>query len=218
MRKNSEFQVFSPNKKVCINRQLDIAPNSSIYSVTFEKLLYHPRILSLFAGGLGQPQNSFSSRNTFKARFEKTIQVSAHRSLSSPESNAQLHVDSFHKILKAYFVIENVDETNAAFRYVRSTNRLTIRKLICAYVDSNTMPLGTQKRLSDKEAAKFGTIEHVCAPSNSLIIADTSGLHARGEFLAPKTRKIIYMDCRYNPFLGLHDILRSPKPKKRKVS
>ena len=149
------------------------------------------------------------------SQFEQTIQLEHdEESERGPHSNAQFHVDTFHPILKAYFLINDTDTTNGAFRYIKSSNTLSTKQLTRTYIDSNydyTNP-SYQKRYSDEEAEQFGHIEHFSYPRNTLIFADTSGLHARGYFSTNKTRELVYIDCRYNPFLEIRNIIKQFLP------
>ena len=121
-----------------------------------------------------------------------------------------LHADTFHPTVKAWLYLEDVDVDAAAFTYVPGSHRDTPRRLawerrcsIGARTAGDRMHAEGSFRVTEAQAQRMGYAppRRLSAGANTLVVADTSGFHARG-LTAQKSRRIaIYAMSRPNPFL-----------------
>jgi hypothetical protein len=129
--------------------------------------------------------------------------------MSDPQT--RLHSDTFHSTAKAWLFLTDVRENEGAFTYVPGSHKLTAEKLEWQY----RMSLGA-KRSKDKETRegsfRIETSElealglpqpvQLAVPANTLVVADTSGFHARGPSIAGALRVEIWALGRRQPFVS----------------
>jgi hypothetical protein len=121
----------------------------------------------------------------------------------------QFHSDTFHPTMKAWLFLDDVDEHNGPFNYVPGSHRLTWRRLKWEYESSVSGRSLSDKyarrgslRIGISELKKLGFSDPaVCkVPANTLVMADTTGFHRRGEAGQNSSRLAIYAYSRSNPF------------------
>jgi hypothetical protein len=132
-----------------------------------------------------------------------------------------LHADTFHPTMKAWFFLTDVGEDEGPFTYVPGSHRLTKERLDWETAQSLSLPSGTN-RLADRGSLRIMPEElpilglppakRLAVPANTLVVADTTGFHARGPSTGGLARAEIWAYSRRNPFLpwtGL-DLLSLP--------
>ncbi len=122
----------------------------------------------------------------------------------------QLHIDTFHPTMKFWLYLDDVDEHNGPFTYVPSSNRLSQQRLAWEYRMSQqahhhpdrytargsfrvTPEAHAQMQLPAARAFKV--------KKNTLLIANTFGIHGRGQADAGSTRLALWGMGRTNPFI-----------------
>jgi hypothetical protein len=145
-----------------------------------------------------------------------------------PDPQTALHADTFHPTMKAWLFLTDVAEDEGPFIYVpgshiKSPARLTWEKARSARAahDLDRLSARGSLRVGVDELAGLGLPQPKCfaVPANTLVVADTSGFHARGPSVRPSVRVEIWALCRRNPFLpwaGL-DLLSFPGIAERRV-
>ena len=136
------------------------------------------------------------------------------------------HADTFHSNAKAWFFLEDVNEDDCPFAYVRGSHLLTPQRLAWEKKQSiaaKNHPIIYHARGSfralDDDLIEMGlpVPEKMPVPANTLIVADMFGFHQRSISAHSTCRVEIYATLRRNPFLpwlGL-DILSIPYFKRR---
>lgn len=175
------------------------ADDSDEFPETIGKLLHHPMLLELFGIQEGIRSDDLGGRGSFKFRFERASKLDGELENGSDDSTAKLHVDTFHTISKAFFYANDVDESNGAFRYVKHSNKLSLKRLWDEYVGS-VRKLDIAYRISDESAHRYGELVSMEFPANSIVICDAGGFHGRGYFAGQASRDLIYIEYRSNPF------------------
>ncbi len=119
------------------------------------------------------------------------------------------HCDTFHPTVKSWLYLEDVTESSLPFVYVPASHRPTRRRLAWERRASITAGRSTDLRsaqgslrISEQEIRRlgYGPPRALPVPSNTLIVADTSGFHARGTSRLETRRVAIYALSRSNPF------------------
>ena len=136
------------------------------------------------------------------------------------------HADTFHSNAKAWFFLEDVNENDCPFAYVRGSHLLTPKRLAWEKKQSITAKnhptiyhaRGSFRALED-DLLEMGlpAPEKLPVPANTLIVADMFGFHQRSISAHATCRVEIYATLRRNPFLpwlGL-DIFSIPYFKRR---
>ncbi|MCF4167614.1 phytanoyl-CoA dioxygenase family protein [Zavarzinia compransoris] len=127
-----------------------------------------------------------------------------------PDPQTNLHIDTFQPTMKAWLFLDDVDEASGPFTYVPGSHRLTRSRLAYEYRRS----LGERDspdRLSARGSLRVPVTDlpglGLPAPRafavkrNTLVVADTRGLHRRGDVLRrPSDRMEIWAMARTNPF------------------
>tara|TARA_Y100000748_G_scaffold226442_1_gene190804 strand:- start:944 stop:1711 length:768 start_codon:yes stop_codon:yes gene_type:complete len=119
-------------------------------------------------------------------------------------SQNQLHSDTFYNTHKVWFFIETVNIEDGPIYFVPGTNNLSMKRLVFEYNKSiNFKELNDYSfRVEQKDRVFLGCKEEaIICPANTLVIANTRGLHRRGKGKAGNTRKQIHFCIRTNnPF------------------
>jgi hypothetical protein len=134
-----------------------------------------------------------------------------HRDWERPKARGEymLHADTHYPTFKAWFYLNDVGERNGAFAFVRRSHRLDMKRLQYEYDASVRVarsrrdgslahhpsghvqgPRGAYQDWLERNA------EPICAPANSIVIANTSGFHRRGDFSCSEPRETVHLDWR----------------------
>lgn len=127
-----------------------------------------------------------------------------------PDVQSHFHSDTFHPTVKAWLFLNDVAEDDAAFTYVPGSHHANRRRLawerrasIEAASSRDALSQEGSLRIKEHELKHLGYGEprRLSAAANTLIVADTSGFHARGIPDHASTRVCIWAYSRSNPFL-----------------
>ena len=119
--------------------------------------------------------------------------------------NISDHQDSFHTdvpydTFKVFIYLEDTDEDNGAFCYLPKTHKISLRRLCAEYLGSINSKKNHDNWEKNYPYKLFKNHEKISCNANkgSMIIANTSGYHARGPFNRIKKRRfILYFNYRY---------------------
>ena len=127
-----------------------------------------------------------------------------------PDPQTDLHIDTFHPTVKAFYFLTDVAEDEGPFVYVPGSHRLTPGRLAWER-EQSISAAASADRLSSRgslratpaeiEAMGFRAPRAFAVPANTLVVADTVGFHARGFSARPTIRVEIWTYGRRNPFL-----------------
>ena len=149
---------------------------------------------------------------SFRRRPSLYVQTvfSQHAPEAEPDIQSFYHVDTFHPTVKAWLFLDDVADDAAPFTYVPGSHKATRRRLawerrvsIGARRSADNLTAEGSFRISDAEIARIGYGEPVRLPvaANTLIVADTSGIHRRSVTTQTASRVSIWAYSRSNPFL-----------------
>ncbi|MBW6526778.1 phytanoyl-CoA dioxygenase family protein [Sphingomonas sp. RHCKR7] len=168
-----------------------------------------PAVAALVRGpvwrGLMRYAGSFDSE---PVAYIQTILSHVHD--GPPDPQTALHADTFHATVKAWFFLTDVAADEGPFVYVPGSHRMTAARVAWEKERSIRAASGLDRlssrgslRVAPAELAALGlpAPRAFAVPANTLIVADTSGFHARGPSLRPATRIEIWSYGRRNPFL-----------------
>lgn len=127
-----------------------------------------------------------------------------------PDPQRHLHTDTFHPTVKSWFFLDDVDERKGPFTYAPGSHRLTRARLVAQYrrsLEARSDPIRYSARGSlrwqEEQLAALGLPppKRLTVPRNTLVIADTSGIHRRGDATDSGARLEIWSFSRPSPFL-----------------
>lgn len=136
--------------------------------------------------------------------------ILSHVRNAKPDPQTDLHIDTFHPTVKAFYFLTDVAEDEGPFVYVPGSHRLTPGRLawereqsIGAATGSDRLAARGSLRATAAELAGMGfqAPRAFAVPANTLVVADTVGFHARGLSVRPTVRVEIWTYGRRNPFL-----------------
>jgi hypothetical protein len=142
--------------------------------------------------------------------------------VSEHDPQTVLHSDTFHPTAKAWMFLSDVGPEDGPFAYVPGSHRLTGERLawereqsLCARYSADPMHGEGSFRVDEEGLAALGLPPPVrfAVPANTLIVADTSGFHARTASPEPTHRVEIYATLRRTPFvpwIGGHPLALPP--------
>jgi hypothetical protein len=127
-----------------------------------------------------------------------------------PDPQVELHSDTFHPSLKAWFFLTDVEQDGRPLTYVAGSHRLSPQRIAWERRKSIEV-MESDDRLSQRgsfrirpdelEALGLPQPTHFCVPANTLVIADTCGFHARASSHRQTVRVELWAFCRRNPFI-----------------
>ncbi len=144
---------------------------------------------------------------------EPTFQIQSVIAAAGPNSadpQTMFHADTFHPTAKAWLFLDDVAEDGGPLAYIPGSHRLTAARLdwerqqsLTARESPDRMHAEGSFRISEHDRAALGLPAPVrmTVPANTLVVADTSGFHARSASLKPSHRVEIYATFRRSPFL-----------------
>lgn len=139
-----------------------------------------------------------------------------------------LHADTFHPTMKAWLFLHDVGEDDGPFSYVPGSHKMTPQRLDWEKEKSIIAPEGLDylssrgsMRISGDELPALGLPPAKKFPvrANTLVVADTSGFHARAISKSESCRVEIWAYSRRNPFIPWAggDILSLPGIAERRI-
>ena len=127
-----------------------------------------------------------------------------------PDVQSHWHTDTFFPTVKSWLFLTEVGAEEAGFTYVPGSHRPTRRHLawerrasVTAAQSSDAMTREGSLRLDDSALARLGYAapRKLAVAANTLVIADTSGIHRRGLSDGAACRIAIWAYGRGSPFL-----------------
>ena len=127
-----------------------------------------------------------------------------------PDPQLELHSDTFYPSLKAWLFLTDVAEDGRPLTYVPGSHRLTPERLrweraksVRLSAEGDRLSQRGSFRAAREELPGLGLPDPVrfAVPANTLVVADTYGLHARGPSDRPTLRVELWAYCRRTPFL-----------------
>ena len=183
-----------------ITRRVPIGPELRRRLPTLDRLLDSPEWKGLMA--------YVASTRSEPLYYVQTIFGGFANGPADPQLD--LHADTFHPSLKAWFFLTDVRETDRPLTYVAGSHRLTperleweMKKSLSIMASGDRLSQRGSLRVSPAELDDLGLPQptRFCVPANTLIVADTSGFHARGDAEGPTVRIEIWAYTRRTPFL-----------------
>lgn len=151
-----------------------------------------------------------------------------HAVSGTPDPQLQLHADTFHPTVKAWFTLTETTEESGPFVYVPGSHKLNpARQAWEKRMSLEAGPSGDRLsgrgsfRVEEQALAGMGYPAPcaLAARPNTLIVADTGGFHARGVSSGSDIRVEIWAYERGNPFFTpLIDLWRLPMVGRRRGS
>lgn len=136
--------------------------------------------------------------------------ILSHVRKAQPDPQTNLHADTFHPSVKAWFFLTDVAEDEGPFVYVPGSHLMTEKRLaweremsIKAAENPDRYSARGSFRIKAEELPRLGlgAPRALAVPANTLVVADTVGFHARGFSARPSRRVEIWSYGRRNPFL-----------------
>lgn len=181
------------------------------------RIALEPRVLARMRGVrqlldvplLGRLIRLAGSRDCEPLYYIQTILP--HAVTGVPDPQLQLHADTFHPTVKAWFTLTDTAENSGPFVYVPGSHRLNParqawekRMSLEAACSADRLSGRGSFRVDEEALAAMGYPAPcaVAVPANTLIVADTGGFHARGASEQPGIRVEIWAYERGNPFFA----------------
>jgi hypothetical protein len=191
-----------------------IADCDEDFKYTRQYLQNNPLVHRIVSATIRRPINSMppTSLNVYRRGCDEA---------SDNDLENILHADLHTPTAKAFFYLNDVDQSNGAFVYAKGSQRLSLNRIFHEYnISVRTAKLrrgdkdipasllakrGPHVRniIAEKYSRKLHLVEsHLCGKANTLIIANNMGFHRRGEFTSERPRKTILVNFRHleHPF------------------
>jgi hypothetical protein len=123
----------------------------------------------------------------YRQQFHSGMLIFQHNTQSNANTR-YFHVDAFSREFKAFLYLEDVDQTNGPFTYIRGTHRHHWRR-IGKQLGGNADGSPTSFH-EDDVASLLGKEVRLAGPAGTLILADVRGLH-RGSPQIDRSRSVL---------------------------
>lgn len=136
--------------------------------------------------------------------------ILSHVREAQPDPQTNLHADTFHPSVKAWFFLTDVAGDEGPFVYVPGSHLMTEKRVawerdmsIRAAENADKYSARGSFRIRPEELSRLGlgAPRAFAVPANTLVVADTVGFHARGFSARASKRVEIWAFGRRNPFL-----------------
>lgn len=136
--------------------------------------------------------------------------VEADPARGEPDPQVSLHADTFQPTAKAWLYMDDVGPEDGPFAYVAGSHRPTPERIAWEREQSLTAAQSPDRlhargsfRVTEEDLPKLGfpPPHRMAMPANTLVVADTSGFHARSRSAKKNFRVEIYATLRRNPYL-----------------
>jgi hypothetical protein len=136
--------------------------------------------------------------------------ILTHRHDAPPDPQTKLHADTFHPTVKAWLFLTDVAADEGPLVYVAGSHRRDAARLdwerrrsLEARDGADFLSGRGSLRIEEGELAALGLPKPTAfaVKANTLVVADTSGFHARGPAVRPSLRVEMWAYGRRNPFL-----------------
>ncbi len=153
------------------------------------------------------PMRYAAAKNHLPLFYIQAIRNGVREAAPDPQKN--LHSDTFHPSMKAWFFLEDVDSARGPFTYVPGSNRLSLARIRWEYrrsIVAADLADGYSEKGSfrfeprDLEALGLPPPRQLEVPANTLVIANTFGIHRRGPAMPGAARLELWAYSRCNPF------------------
>lgn len=121
-----------------------------------------------------------------------------------PDPQKNYHYDTFHNTFKAWIFINDVELNDGPFHYIKKSHRFSLLRAWNEWKYSIKYCLENISSSFRHQNHLIKTLDQIAFKAvinkNNLIIANTHGLHRRGDGKIGSTRKAIQIWTRENPF------------------
>jgi hypothetical protein len=182
-----------------VEQRIRVGKHKDRFPETRRALLGHERMRDLVAQTIGQAPPEVALVISVMMQSDET---------TAPErliGSNYIHADIHFPTVKAWLYLNDIDESNGAFRYARGSHRLTPARLAYEYDASvrvararmrtavgRDVAYGLVRQPTAQQCARMGIQdEAISSPANTLVVANTMGFHRRGEFQPGLAREMI---------------------------
>lgn len=117
------------------------------------------------------------------------------------------HSDTFFDSYKYWYFMQDTNEENGAFKYLKGSNNLSLERIEKEYELSISYENFDDRTKQGSFRFPLERPESICVSQNTLIIANVFGIHCRGNISPHKERLSLHGEIRANPFeLELNDV------------
>ena len=197
---SSELPTRSHQQGDTITRRVSVGP---------EMLSRFPQLSNMLATPLWTGLMAYVASTRSKPLYYlQTILGGVTEGPADPQ--LELHADTFHPSLKAWFFLTDVPEDGRPLTYVAGSHRLSSeriawekRRSVDVLTSGDPLSRRGSLRISPEELGDLGLPPPTsfAVPANTLVIADTCGFHARADSDHPTTRVELWAYCRRTPFV-----------------
>ncbi len=168
-----------------------------------EKLFHQRQFRQLCSYTAGHIRPPLFYIETVKNEYNSSVNM-----VNDPQKT--FHSDAFHPTLKCWYFINEVKANEGPFTYIPGSHRLTWKRIKWEYQMSlkvkklgNNLASGGSFRFTEEDIKELDfaePISYIVKP-NTLLLANTFGVHRRGDTIGKTTRTTIWGDSRTNPFI-----------------
>jgi hypothetical protein len=203
-RRSIPYKVWVVEDNGVVEEQLDLNLHREAFAATYAELVGSARMQSIIGSALRRPLVAprVSARIWFRPSNPPEARGFGHV-VGANYGHADMHFPTF----KAWLYLNDIDETNGAFRFALGSHKMTLQRLAYEYDASIRVaanrhegdrpgdPYALVRAPTPAQAAAMGLAEYtsMCGARNTLVIANTQGFHQQGLFQPDVVREAIHV-------------------------
>ena len=152
---------------------------------------------------------SFFTSNELKKKLDMVVKLEKLKTIKNDEDDLSktFHYDTYYNTFKAWYYLQDVSIEQGPLNYVESSHNFSLARLLIEWKASIKYSLLKNKKdwkgygASSKKYNYYNNIsKKFTVKKNTLIFANTHGLHRRGDSIADSQRNTIHFYTRESPF------------------
>ena len=195
------YEVWVVEDNNVMEQTFELAYYPGAMPLTEAALVQNATLQTIVAGALRRP---VAPARVWSKRWYLSETPLKARALGHVIGSNYLHADVHYPTFKAFFYMNDVDESNGAFTFAIGSHRMTPARLAYEYESSvrvaklrgtpeaAEVPAGLARHPTERQLADMKIqARSINGRANTLVIANTAGFHRQGDFQLGKTRDAI---------------------------
>jgi hypothetical protein len=196
------YEVWVVEDNSVVENMIDLSFYPGHMKITEAALVENVSLRTIVAGALRRPVGP--TPRVWSKRWHRSEKPLKPRALGHVIGSNYLHADVHYPTFKAFYYLNDVDESNGAFVFAIGSHRMTPARLAYEYessvrasklrltAESAEVPAGLARLPTERQLERMKIrCRSINGKANTLVIANTQGFHRQGDFELGKTRDAI---------------------------
>lgn len=203
-RRDLAYDVWVVEDNGVVEEQLDLARHAEAFTGVFSELVASPLLQAIVEHSLRRP---LAAPRVSARHWSRPADPPAARGFGHVVGANYVHADMHFPTFKAWLYLNDIDESNGAFRFSLGSHKMTLGRIAYEYEASIRVaanrhegaaegaPYALVRAPTDRQAAMIGLQPPtpMTGKANTLVIANTQGFHQQGLFQPGVVREAVHV-------------------------